>query len=79
MEIVNGNLPENYLKLNSNHRVGSLTEETQLELDKDHNEEECESRHDYMTAHDERPQAGHAGIGESDGKEPGTKLDDFEG
>lgn len=32
-----------------------------------------------MTAHDERLQTGHGGIGESGGKELGTKLDDFEG
>ena len=54
LEIVNGNLPENYTKLDLNVSVGCLTEETQLELEKDRDEEECEIRQeDYMTAHDE--------------------------
>ena len=54
LEIVNGNLPENYTKLDLTVSVGCLAEETQLELDKDRDEEECEiHQEDYMTAHDE--------------------------
>lgn len=37
LQIVNGNLPENYSKLDLNVSVESLAEETQLELD-----EECD-------------------------------------
>ena len=38
------------MKLDLNVSVGSLVEETQLELDEDHDEEECEiTQEDYMT------------------------------
>lgn len=54
LQIVNGNLPENYSKLDLNVSVGSLAEETQLELDEERDEEECGiSQEDYTTAHDE--------------------------
>ena len=54
LEVMNGKLPENYTKLDLNVSVGSLAEDTQLELNEDHDEEECEnSQEDYTTAHDE--------------------------
>lgn len=54
LQIVNGNFPENYSKLDLNVSVESLAEETQLELDEECDEEECGiSQEDYTTANDE--------------------------
>ena len=51
LQIVNGDLPDNYNNLDLNVSVGSLAKETQLELEKDFDEEECESAQDhYLTS-----------------------------
>ena len=50
LQIVNGDLPDNYNKLDLNVSAGSLAAETQLELDKDCDEEECESAQNHLTS-----------------------------
>ena len=46
LQIVDGDLPEKYNKLDIDVSVGSLVEATQNDLDEEHDEEECEGTSD---------------------------------